>query len=77
MHLAVRQCLLGANNLFFPYFAQVVPILDGVGDNEPLVKIFVIDKKCEAGLMPRVQRFSARQSAAVAWLQAIFVCIKS
>ena len=76
MHLSVMQCLFGANNLFFPYFAQIVPIFDGVGDNEPLVKIFVIDKKCEAGLMPGVQRFSARHSTAVAWLRAIFVCIK-
>ena len=66
MHLSVMQCLWGANNLFFPYFAQIVPILDGVGDNEPLVKIFVSDKKCETGFMPRVQRFSAWHSTAVA-----------
>ena len=74
MHLSVMQCLFGANNLFFPYFAQIVPILDGVGDNEPLVKIFVIDKKCETGLMPGVQRFSAWHSTAVAWLRAI-LCV--
>ena len=53
MHLSVMQCLFSANNLFFPYFAQIIPILDGVGDNEPLVKIFVVDKKCETGLMPQ------------------------
>ena len=45
MHLSVLQCLFGPHNLFFPYFAKIVPILDGVGDNEPLVKIFVIDRK--------------------------------
>ena len=44
-NLSVLQCLFGANNLFFPYFAQIVPILDGVGDNESLVKILVIDWK--------------------------------
>ena len=45
MHPSVLQCLFGANNLFFPYFAKIVPILDGVGDNESLVKILVIDWK--------------------------------
>ena len=71
------QCLFSANNLFFPYFAQIIPILDGVGDNEPLVKIFVVDKKCETGLMPqsaalqRVALYGGRLTA------GDFVCIKS
>ena len=45
MHPSVLQCLFGPHNLFFPYFAKIVPILDGVGDNESLVKILVIDWK--------------------------------